>query len=397
MRFLILDTYYSAFLCSFYAKHPDLERQPYREQWRALMDKCFSTADFYSFNLKKLGHKAEEIVANCEPLQRQWARENDLDAERRWPMLTCRRKYGLPFPVLRRDNRWLFNVLLAQVKAYKPDVLYVQNIVWFPQNLLRQAKEHARLMVGQHATTLPQPEACCGYDLILSSLPNVVAHLRQIGVRSEFLALGFEASVLERLNRNDLKQVVHVGGYGPIHNERNALLEAIVCQIPVDFWGYGVENLAPNSPIRHRYHGEAWGLDMYQIRHNSCIVLTGHISSVADRFANNMALYEATGVGACLVTDMKDNLPQLFEPGKEVVAYSSAEDCVEQVRYLLEHEEEREAIAKAGQKRTLREHTWFCRMQDLVDILEHHLSHPEHAMRVVSVPGLLRQGACKKR
>lgn len=388
MRILIVDTYYSSFLRDFYARHADLSRRPYAEHWRILMDQCFGTADFYSLNLKKLGHEAEEIVANCEPLQRRWVRENDLDAERRWPVLTLRRKHGLPFPVLHRDNRWLFDVLLAQVKAYKPDVLYVQNIVWLPQNVLQQAKGHARLVVGQHATALLQPEVYGGYDLILSSLPNVVVYFRKIGVRSEFLALGFEASVLERLNRDGLKhQVVHVGGYGPIHDERNQLLEQVAQRVDVDFWGYDVRNLALDSPIHRCYRGEAWGLDMYNIRHNSRITLTKHITSVAGRYANNMTLFEATGVRTCLVTDMKDNLHELFEPDREVVVYTCAEDCIEKVRYLLEHEDERAAIAKAGQERTLREHTWYHRMQELVDILKRHLSHPERAGRVVSVAG----------
>ena len=386
MRFLIADTYYSNFLGNFYTRHADLSRRSYAEYWRILMDQCFGTADFYSFNLKKLGHEAEEIVANCQPLQRKWARENGLSVERRWPMLTFRRKYGLPFPVFRRDNRWLFDVLLAQVEAYKPDVLYVQNIAWLPQSVLRQAKEHACLVVGQHATTLPQPETCCGYDLILSFPPNIVAQLRHQNIPCEYFRSGFESGILQHLTRNPTPwSVVHVGGYGPIHNERNVLLEAVARQVPVDFWGYGVENLTPDSPIRHRYHGEAWGLDMYQIRHNSRIVLTGHISSVAGRFAGNMTLYEATGVGACLVTDMKDNLSQLFEPGREIVAYTSAEDCVEKVRYFLEHEDERAAIAQAGQQRTLREYTFYHRMQELVAILERHLSHPERA-HVVRVP-----------
>ena len=46
---------------------------------------------------------------------------------------------------------------------------------------------------------------------------------------------------------------------------------------------------------------------------------------MAKSYANNMRLYEATGVGALLVTDWKENLGEMFEPGKEVVAYRSPE------------------------------------------------------------------------
>ena len=40
-------------------------------------------------------------------------------------------------------------------------------------------------------------------------------------------------------------------------------------------------------------------------------------------FANNLRLYEATGVGTLLITDWKPDLHEVFEPGKEVVAYRS--------------------------------------------------------------------------
>jgi spore maturation protein CgeB len=82
-----------------------------------------------------------------------------------------------------------------------------------------------------------------------------------------------------------------------------------------------------------------------------------------------MRLYEATGVGTLLITDWKENLHELFEPGKEVIAYRTPEECGELIQYYLEHEVEREAIARAGQERTLREHTYYQRMQELVDII----------------------------
>jgi spore maturation protein CgeB len=94
-----------------------------------------------------------------------------------------------------------------------------------------------------------------------------------------------------------------------------------------------------------------------------------------------MRLYEATGVGTLLITDYKDNLHTLFEPGSEVIAYNSAEECVELVTYYLAHEEERQAIARAGQQRTLREHSYLHRMQELVNIVERQLLNPRRAAR----------------
>src|SRR5262252_2070073 len=103
---------------------------------------------------------------------------------------------------------------------------------------------------------------------------------------------------------------------------------------------------------------------MFRILAASKMVVNYHID-IAQSYANNMRLFEATGTGALLVTDWKKNLHEMFELGKEAIAYRTPEECVEQVRYYLEHEEEREKIALAGQQRTLQEHTNYQRMQEL--------------------------------
>jgi spore maturation protein CgeB len=95
---------------------------------------------------------------------------------------------------------------------------------------------------------------------------------------------------------------------------------------------------------------------------------------VAENNANNMRLYEATGVGALLITDRKDNLGELFEVGKEVVAYSSPEEAAEMIRYYIAHPEEARAIARAGQARTLRDHTYQRRMDEMAPVLERYLA-----------------------
>jgi spore maturation protein CgeB len=85
--------------------------------------------------------------------------------------------------------------------------------------------------------------------------------------------------------------------------------------------------------------------------------------------AGNMRLFETTGVGACLVTDWKENLKELFEPGKEVVTYRSAAECIEKIKWLLDNPLERENIARAGQNRTLHDHTYERRAAELDEIV----------------------------
>ncbi len=89
-----------------------------------------------------------------------------------------------------------------------------------------------------------------------------------------------------------------------------------------------------------------------------------------------MRLYEATGVGTCLLTDWKENLSELFDPGREVVTYKNTDEAIEKVRYLLDHESERTAIAAAGQRRTLRDHTANQRAGAFAEIIRRELGKP---------------------
>jgi spore maturation protein CgeB len=353
MRVLIVDTWYPRVLEKVYDERQDLAEASYDEQWRALMSTCFGTADSYSHHLGELGHSAHELVVNCEPLQAAWLREH---GERVRPSRIRR--------ILQSDL-----VVLAQAAAFRPDVVYLQNLVALaPATLRRLRRRH--LVVGQIASELPDPRRLRLYDLVLTSFPHFVDRLHTLGVQSEYLRIGFDARVLDRLGEGRRTEgAVFVGSLARFqHGHGNEVLGQAAALAPITFYGPGADDWAPDSPIRGDYRGEAWGLDMYRVLAGANIALNRHIG-VAEEFANNMRLYEATGVGTLLVTDAKRNLHELFEPDAEVVTYSSAEQAADKIRYYLEHEDERAAIARTGQARTLAEHTYAHRMRELEQIL----------------------------
>src|SRR5690606_38961943 len=111
-----------------------------------------------------------------------------------------------------------------------------------------------------------------------------------------------------------------IGGISPAHRSGYQLLEQLAASVPMSFRGYGAESLPLESSIRKHHQGEVWGRDMFQAFSASRITINRHID-VAESHANNMRLFEATGCIALLITDYKDNLNDLFEIGKEVVAY----------------------------------------------------------------------------
>jgi hypothetical protein len=271
--------------------------------------------------------------------------------------------------IAKRYN-WLLDVLEWQIKKSKPDVLYFQDLSFCPPGFMRKIKKHVRLVVGQIACPLPPLHYLKAYDLILTSFPHYVERFRKVGINSEYFKIAFDPSVLGKAGAFEKKYTcTFVGGISPAHKTGTLLLEELARHVDIDFFGYGLETLDKNSLIRHRHHGEVWGLDMYRTLLSSKITINRHID-VAENYANNMRLYEATGCGAMLVTEYKDNLHELFEIGKEVVAYKNTEELVELIKYYTKHHDERELIARAGQDRTLSEHTYYNRMVNLIDIID---------------------------
>lgn len=373
MKLAIVDTYYPKFLASWYAASPGLDQDCYEHQLQSLIDALFGTSDFYSRHLNALGCEALDLIVNCQPLQKAWARENHcqhsslaLKIPHRFFRVPLIGRFLASLP-------GLAEVAIAQIKAARPDVLYCQDLSFFRPEVLKELRNSVRLIVGQIASPLPPDSFIKGYDLILTSFPHFVPRLRQMGVGAEYFRIGFDERVLSFLGgvAQDIS-LSFVGGVSRHHGGAIPLLECLAEQTDMRIFGYGADSLPPDSPIRQRHGGEVWGLDMYRALARSRITLNRHIN-VAENNANNMRLYEATGVGAMLLTDRKDNLHELFEIGKEVVAYSSKEEAAELVRHYLDHPQDAEQIAKAGQARTLREHTYAQRMRELVPILKHHL------------------------
>ena len=350
VRVLIVDTCYPAFLAAHYAARPGLDAQPYDAQWRALMDTFFGTADAYSHYLGELGHQAHEVVVDCAELQRAWAAEHDLaaaSAER---------------------------VLLAQLEDFAPDVVYLQNLHVLSDETMTALRGSGAFVAGQIASEAPPDARLRRFDLVLTSFPHFVDRFRRAGVASEHFRIGFDPRVLERLDaREPTRDVAFVGALNGIRHRRgNRAIAVAAKRLPLDVWGYDLRGRPPWSPLRRRYRGEAWGIDMFRVLADSRIALNRHIG-VAGQYANNMRLYEATGVGSLLLTDAKANLGDLFEVGREVLAYRDADDLVAQARRHLADEDARREIAAAGQARTLRDHTYAVRMRELVAILEEHL------------------------
>jgi spore maturation protein CgeB len=381
MKILIINTDYPAFLSSLYESNPGLEDRTYCEQMQVRNESLFGVADFYSRNLRNHGHEAWEVHANNEMIQAAWAREHGLKVNPNGWLQRAKRvakesplKYMKPIlrPLIPRPQH-LNDVLREQIQHYRPDVILNQAMGDISDDFLLEIKPQVRMIVGQIAAPLGDQQSFRSYDLVLSSLPNFVEYFRNQGLSAQLHRLAFESTVVERIHKQTSINVSFVGSLSSHHQTRLRLLERLLSETDVALWGQTVDSVPKQSKVHQHYHGQAWGKQMYEILASSRITLNHHIG-IAENFANNMRLFEATGVGTMLITDRKANLHEMFESEKEVVTYGSDEECLEMIKHYLDHEQERQKIAAAGQRRTLRDHSYAVRTEELAELLKTRLN-----------------------
>lgn len=366
LRVLKLGVYDAAYIDDFYAARPDLAAAPYAHQHRALIEDRASSSDFWTAALARRGHDTADLIANAAPLQRRWAEEQGAAAG-------------------------LFETAAAQIKSFAPDVLLVADTATFGADFLRAIRADCpslRLIVGWCGAPYRDLAPMREWDIALSCIPELAGHFRAQGIEAHHVDHGFDPRVLDQLGPRTeqaipfsfLGSVVKAAGY---HEAREALLVRLIQETPLDIRtrlappARGPKALAkrllkrgaPVHPlIRARARPPLYGLAMFRALRDSAVTLNSHID-LSPRSASNMRMFEATGVGACLLTDHKENISALFEPDAEVVTYASPEEAVEKYRYLAARPDVRSNIAAAGQRRALKDHGFDVRAARIDEIL----------------------------
>ena len=384
MRWLLINADYPAFLDWLYASQPGLESMDYSSQMRARNATLFGTADFYSSHLRRLGHEASDVHFNNAPLQAAWAAEHGVavpaggsttsgGALRKAAALAPGSARRLVAPLihrLRQRRTWFHDVLAAQIADYRPDIIFNHDPAIVSSRFLEEVRGRARLLVAQIASPPPPIDDLRRYDLVLSSIPHLVQRFRNGGAASDLLRLAFERRILDVLGpASPTVDVSFVGTLSAHHASRIAFLRRLREDVELSVWAPHAPPKTAGPLLRASYMGPAWGTNMFNVLRSSRVTINHHID-VAGNDANNMRLFEATGVGTLLLTDRKSNLADLFESPREVVTYRDAEDCAETIGYFLSHEADRAAVADAGQRRTLSDHSYDQRMPELVSLIE---------------------------
>lgn len=399
-RFQKLTSVYSEHLSRFLRQTPGYAKLSFQDLYDKYVNTHFAWSNYFATHLEALGNVAQDMFISFEPLQKAWATEHGIKYSR---------------------SGWLKEIVFAQVADFQPDVLFLEDLYLFDYDFRRELRNICRrpvTLIGWRAAPTDDYTIFKDLDLLLTCVPNFAELMRRNGARAEVLLHGFESSVLAAVpppRERDL-DFTFIGSlmlHDGFHHQRYSIIEELLQSTPLEVWSQisqppslsrksrlfnGLnyragrvlelvgapgalkddlnllsEKMAPLPAIKikhpGRFHDPVYGTENFKVLARSKLTFNNHIDCAED-YAGNIRLFEATGMGACLVTDWKSNLPELFEPDSEVVTYRNADECVEKVSYLLDHRDECNRIAVAGQQRTLRDHTLAQRVAQLDETIK---------------------------
>ena len=367
VNFLLLMEDYQGSYTDAYQNDQTLHSLPYRACAKRLFSNPIYYGDAYVDALTSHGFSAEQVVPLCRPLQFKWA-----DSRRVWnPAKWMGRLPGkssltqIARPIT--DGWALRRILAKQIANYHPEFVWLFSGTPVTTRELRTWRESAGKVILWWSCPLIDGFPYAEFDLILTAIPALLSHFEREGIRTAHLPHAFDPRILERVPcpEDRIPRVAFVGSMSPDHGDRISFLDALSRKVPVDFYGYGEQLLPSDSPLRQSHHGRVWGDALYAVYGSHLIVIHRNID-VAHRSASAKRLFEATGMGACVVTENSDDIEAFFSPNREIVTYSDLEECVTVVKELLEHPKKARDIGKKGQERTLRDHTYDRRIGTLL-------------------------------
>lgn len=123
--------------------------------------------------------------------------------------------------------------------------------------------------------------------------------------------------------------------------------------------------LSPEETAKH-YSGSKIVINLHRTAddptHNSN-------SALVPAQSVNPRLFEIAACATFQLVDDRPELPSLYTPGYDIATFTTPGELVNQIEYYLKHEEERREIARRGLHRTVHEHTYRKRLQQLLGIV----------------------------
>jgi hypothetical protein len=315
----------------------------------------------------------------------------------------------------------IFKLYIHQLKQFKPDVLWYDH---YDVQLLKEIRSEVpsiRIVMGWSGSPFVSPETYQLCHFSWCCAPETVERLRNTGATVHHLHHAFLPEFLKEAENQERN--IDFSFYGLLqrgsdyHEDREKLLLNISKELQLKIFTpayyLGMKDVLKmwvkrmlyvlslpfrlskklnrmaleNSFLKHVFYMNempslpynpalkpfmappVFGRNMLRFIAASKMTLNIHANS-SPTHASNMRMFEVPGMGACLLTDNKQNIRELYEPDKEILVYSDANDCLDKIKYYTQHPAEVLKIGQAGQQRCLRDHTYNNRYPRVLEEIE---------------------------
>jgi spore maturation protein CgeB len=271
---------------------------------------------------------------------------------------------------------------VKQVLSQKPDIVIVTDREVPPEAIicLKNGLKHSPVIhLNPDAVTnlFRQYIFMSPYDAFFTKEPFLADIMRRLyGLNAFYLPECFNPRIHKKPDQQKLEleaaadiDIVVIASLNPY---RVKFLECLMRYLPsnVKIRIYGNPKALPwvGPRLRH-FHANRplFGAEKAEAFYSARIALnTMHPSEF---HGVNCRFFEALGSGAFLLSENRLTIPDLAQPGIEVVTFNDVQEAASKVKYFLQHETERFSIAEAGYQRAMNDHTYENRVEAIFTIL----------------------------
>jgi len=282
--------------------------------------------------------------------------------------------------------------LLRAVDAFQPHLHVVHGGQAYAIDLVRQLADRQVFNVLWYPWVTPEPppdvvELAKAYDLFLTMADGLVEQFRSLGARdTQWLPEAMEPSLycydqITDVDRSlftcDVTLIGKLESDNPAYLERWKLVKRVVDEgLDIKWWGPRIRRRIGTfvlglllSKVSRVYGGRFVWNETYAKAVHLAKIFIARDAYPSIRLSLSDRTFAALGLGAFYLTFPTNGIETLFRPGEEIVTFNTPDQMIERIRYYLDHEAERTAIAAAAQQKVLAHHTYQQRFEQMFDMV----------------------------
>ena len=202
-------------------------------------------------------------------------------------------------------------------------------------------------------------------DIMYLTNRGEVPVYQERGVNARFITGGCDPTAHRMSDNIDPLYQSDVAFIGkPNTPERAEFMQVLAKKFDLKLWGSGWERYGLSPAATDVYASE-----YRKICAGARIILGWNIDPTIDLYFSNRTWY-TLGCGGFLLTAYTPSLEEIFGRGKELDWFESVGECCDKIEYYLQHDQERQKIAKAGYQLAHNEYSYGKMVEKIIGDLQ---------------------------